>query len=48
MNFVIAIRDRMSTVELRHLEYFVAVAAELNFSSPVINALIDTLVRHVD
>jgi DNA-binding transcriptional LysR family regulator len=32
MNFAIAIRDRMSTVELRHLEYFVAVAAELNFS----------------
>jgi DNA-binding transcriptional LysR family regulator len=32
MNFAIAIRDRMIAVELRHLEYFVAVAAELNFS----------------
>src|ERR1700739_952966 len=28
----IANRDRMVIVELRHLEYFVAVAAELNFS----------------
>jgi DNA-binding transcriptional LysR family regulator len=32
MNLAIAIRDRMIAVELRHLEYFVAVAAELNFS----------------
>ena len=32
MNITIANRDRMLTVELRHLEYFVAVAAELNFS----------------
>jgi DNA-binding transcriptional LysR family regulator len=32
MNFAIAIRDRTIAVELRHLEYFVAVAAELNFS----------------
>src|ERR1700744_2472982 len=31
-NFAIAIRDRMIAVELRHLDYFVAVAAELNFS----------------
>jgi len=29
---MIANRDRILTVELRHLEYFVAVAAELNFS----------------
>jgi DNA-binding transcriptional LysR family regulator len=29
---MIANRDRMLTVELRHLEYFVAVAAALNFS----------------
>jgi DNA-binding transcriptional LysR family regulator len=29
---MIANRDRIRTVELRHLEYFVAVAAELNFS----------------
>ena len=27
----IAIRDRVIAVQLRHLEYFVAVAAELNF-----------------
>jgi DNA-binding transcriptional LysR family regulator len=32
MNVTIAIRDSMVLVELRHLEYFVAVAAELNFS----------------
>src|ERR1700735_1527783 len=32
MNLAIAIRDRMVAVELRHLEYFFAVAAELNFS----------------
>ena len=32
MNITIANRDRISDVELRHLEYFVAVAAELNFS----------------
>ena len=32
MNLAIAIRDRLIAVELRHLEYFVAVAAELNFS----------------
>jgi DNA-binding transcriptional LysR family regulator len=32
MNITIANRDRMLTVELRHLDYFVAVAAELNFS----------------
>jgi DNA-binding transcriptional LysR family regulator len=32
MDLAIAIRDRMIAVELRHLEYFVAVAAELNFS----------------
>src|SRR6202046_4162960 len=32
LNFAIAIRDRIIAVELRHLEYFVAVAAELNFS----------------
>ena len=31
-NFTIAIRDRVISVELRHLDYFVAVAAELNFS----------------
>jgi DNA-binding transcriptional LysR family regulator len=31
-NIIIANRDRITTVELRHLEYFVAVAAELNFS----------------
>ncbi len=29
---MIANRDRIRTVELRHLEYFVAVAAEMNFS----------------
>ena len=32
LNLAIAIRDRMVAVEIRHLEYFVAVAAELNFS----------------
>jgi len=32
MNIAIAKRDRIFAVELRHLEYFVAVAAELNFS----------------
>lgn len=31
-NVTIVIRDRIIAVELRHLEYFVAVAAELNFS----------------
>ena len=31
-NLAIAICDRLIAVELRHLEYFVAVAAELNFS----------------
>jgi hypothetical protein len=31
-NFAIAIRDRIGTLELRHQEYFVALAAELNFS----------------
>src|SRR6201993_1628575 len=31
-NLTIANRDRMIAVELRHLEYFIAVAAELNFS----------------
>src|SRR6202046_3357819 len=32
MNLAIAIRDRMVAVELRQLEYFVAVAGDLNFS----------------
>jgi DNA-binding transcriptional LysR family regulator len=32
MNIMITNRDRMLTAELRHLEYFAAVAAELNFS----------------
>ena len=35
LNLAIAIRDRMIAVELRHLEYFVAVAADSTYTSPV-------------
>jgi DNA-binding transcriptional LysR family regulator len=35
MNITITNRDRMLSVELRHPEYFAAVAAELNFSRAV-------------